>query len=186
VDTQLELAKIDATPNLASQVAGSGILTVSKQKDGETGVKIGFEMVKVEIKGSALGIADAQISLAVRASDEALQQQETARKAKRQSNTWNPTTNQRLGLKTLHDALKKNGHRTNINDQNHKTVSEDEWKAEYGIYMSKKRQWTNTFDVMVTQLVGRDAIGKHVTPVATYVWAVYQFDDNDKPFVAKD
>jgi hypothetical protein len=34
VDTQLELAKIDATPNPASDVAGSAILTVSKQKDG--------------------------------------------------------------------------------------------------------------------------------------------------------
>jgi len=186
VDTQLELMKVDAQPNPASPIAGSGVLTISKQKDGQDGLKIGFEMVKVEIKASALGISDAQISLAVRASDEALQQQETARKAKKQSNTWNPTTNQRLGLKTLHDAIKKNGHRTNINDQNHKTVSEDEWKAEYGIYMSGKRQWTNTFDLMVKQLIGRDAIGKHVTPVATYVWAVYQFDDNDEPFVAKD
>ena len=184
VDTQLELAKIDATPNLASQVAGSGTLTVSKQKDGETGVKIGFEMVKVEIQGGTLGIADAQISLAVRASDEAIQQQAQASAVRRETKPSRPlTANQKIGMQALHRAIKKNGHMTNIREESHKTTSEDEWKEEYGTVMRGKRGWTNYFDRLVEQLVGREVAGKFDNGVATYVWAIYP---DDEPFAAKD
>jgi hypothetical protein len=186
VDTQLELAKIDATPNLASQVAGSGILTVSKQKDGETGVKIGFEMVKVEIQGGTLGIADAQISLAVRASDEALQQQAQARKITSEKKLRVRSPGQDIAFEAIHKAIKKNGYMTPIEDQRHKTVSEEEWKEQYRTVMGSKKKWTNLFDRAVEQLVARKEVGKHITPVATYVWVIYPNDDKDEPFVVKD
>lgn len=186
VDTQLELAKIDATPNLASQVAGSGILTVSKQKDGETGVKIGFEMVKVEIKGSALGIADAQISLVVRASDEALQQQAQARKITSEKKLRVRSPGQDIAFEAIHKAIKKNGYMTPIEDQRHKTVSEEEWKEQYRTVMGSKKKWTNLFDRAVEQLVARKEVGKHITPVATYVWVIYPNDDKDEPFLVKN
>jgi hypothetical protein len=184
VDTQLELLKIDATPNPSSPIAGSGILTISKQKDGQDGLKIGFEMVKVEIKGSALGIADAQISLAVRASDEAIQKQANASAVQRQDKPQRTLTpNQKIGMQALHRAIKKNGHMTNIREESHKTTSEDEWKEEYGTVMRGKRGWTNYFDRLVEQLVCREVAGKFDNGVATYVWAIYP---DDEPFAAKD
>jgi hypothetical protein len=185
VDTQLELAKVDAAPNLASQVAGSGILTVSKQKDGETGVKIGFEMVKVEIQGGTLGISEAQISLAVRASDEALKQQAKATKITDRKKQRNQTPHQEIAFEAIHKAIKKNGYMTPIGDQRHKTVSEEEWKEQYRTVMGSKTKWTNYFDRVVEQLVARKEVGKHITPVATYVWVIYPNNDKDQPFLAK-
>jgi len=184
VDTQLELAKIDATPNLASQVAGSGILTVSKQKDGETGVKIGFEMVKVEIKGSALGIADAQISLAVRASDEALQQQAKTQASKPKAVKDKLNRNPKIALNAIHAAIKKNGHMTNIGDERHKTVMYDEWKAEfwssYGGPSDNRVTWNNAKNELIAkQLVQCSKVG-----IANYCWVVYPKDDKDEQFVA--
>lgn len=186
VDTQLELAKVDATPNLASQVAGSGILTVSKQKDGETGVKIGFEMVKVEIQASQLGISDAQISLAVRASDEALQQQAQARNITSENKLRTRSPGQDIAFEAIHEAIKKNGHMTPIGDRRHKTVSEEEWKEEYRTVMGSKKKWTNSFDRHVEQLVSRKEVGRYESPVATYVYVIYPNDDKDEPFVAKN
>ena len=184
VDTQLELMKIDATPNPSSPIAGSGTLTISKQKDGQDGVKIGFEMVKVEIQSGTLGISEAQISLAVRASDEAIQQQANASAVQRRDKPQRTlTANQTIGMQALHRAIKKNGHMTNIREESHKTTSEDEWKEEYGTVMRGKRGWTNYFDRLVEQLVGREVVGKFNNGVATYVWAIYP---DDEPFAAKD
>jgi hypothetical protein len=184
VDTQLELAKIDATPNPASDVAGSAILTVSKQKDGETGVKIGFEMVKVEIKASALGISDAQISLAVRASDEALKQQAKSQASKPKEEKDKINRNPKIALNAIHAAIKKNGHMTNIGNERHKTVMYDEWKAEfwssYGGPSDNRVTWNNAKNELIAkQLVQCRKVG-----IANYCWVVYPEDGKDEQFVA--
>ena len=184
VDTQLELAKVDATPNLASQVAGSGILTVSKQKDGETGVKIGFEMVKVEIQASQLGLSEAQISLAVRASDEALQQQAKSQVSKPKAEKEKLNRNPKIALNAIHAAIKKNGHMTNIGDERHKTVMYDEWKAEfwssYGGPSDNRVTWNNAKNELIAkQLVQCSKVG-----IANYCWVVYPEDGKDEQFVA--
>jgi hypothetical protein len=126
VDTQLELLKIDATPKPSSPIAGSGILTISKQKDGQDGVRIGFEMVKVEIQSGTLGIIDAQISLAVRASDEALKQEMQSQAIAREAKPRKLQENQQAALDAIHDAIKKNGHMTNVGEERHKTISVSE------------------------------------------------------------
>jgi hypothetical protein len=142
-------------------------------------------MVKVEIQSGTLGIADAQISLAVRASDEALQQQAQARKITSEKKLRVRTPGQDIAFEAIHKAIKKNGYMTPIEDQRHKTVSEEEWKEQYRTVMGSKKKWTNLFDRAVEQLVARKEVGKHITPVATYVWVIYSNDDKDEPFVAK-
>jgi len=183
VDTQLELAKIDSVPNPASDVAGSAILTVSKQKDGETGVKIGFEMVKVEIKGSALGIADAQISLAVRASDEALQQQAKSQASKPKEEKDKINRNPKIALKAIHAAIKKNGHMTNIGDERHKTVMYDEWKAEFWSIYGGPSESRVTWNNAKNELIAMQKVECRKVGIADYCWVVYPEDGKDEQFV---
>jgi len=64
VDTELELLRFEDQPK--------GVLTITKQKDGEQGTRFGFEMVEVEIRPAGLGLSDPVVSLAVQASDEAV------------------------------------------------------------------------------------------------------------------
>jgi hypothetical protein len=184
VDTQLELAKIDSVPNPASDIAGSAILTVSKQKDGETGVKIGFEMVKVEIQGGTLGIADAQISLAVRASDEALQQQAKSQASKPKEEKDKLNNNPKIALNAIHSAIKKNGHMTNIGDERHKTVMYEEWKAEfwsiYGGRSTSRVTWNNA----KKELIAMQKVECRKVGIAEYCWVVYPEDGKDEQFVA--
>jgi RecA-family ATPase len=184
VDTQLELAKIDATPNLASQVAGSGILTISKQKDGQDGVKIGFEMVKVEIQASQLGISDAQISLAVRASDEAIQQEMQQQAVNRQDKPRKLQENQQVALNAIHKALEKNGHMTNVGDQRHKTVTVNEWKDEFVKLKGDSQSINTDFYKGKKSMFAKELVGYHKTDVAEYCWVIYPDKDKDEPFVS--
>jgi len=184
VDTQLELMKVDATPNPSSPIAGSGILTISKQKDGQDGVKIGFEMVKVEIKGSALSIADAQISLAVRASDEALQQQAKTQASKPKEEKDKINRNPKIALKAIHAAIKKNGHMTNIGDERHKTVMYDEWKAEFWSIYGGPSESRKTWNDAKNELIAKQLVQCRKVGIADYCWVIYPEDDKDEQFVA--
>jgi RecA-family ATPase len=184
VDTQLELLKIDTTPNPSSPIAGSGILTISKQKDGQDGLKIGFEMVKVEIKASALGISDAQISLAVRASDEALKQEMQQQAVERQAKPRKLQENQQAALDAIHDAIKKNGHMTNVGEERHKTVSVSEWKEEFAKLKGDSKSIDSDFYRGKKAMFAKKLVGYHETDVANYCWVIYRDGDKDEPFVA--
>ncbi len=67
VDTELELVRVDSMIK-STEIAGQGILTITKQKDGEDNRKIGFEVVPVVLKSSGIGLDDIT-SLAVQSSD---------------------------------------------------------------------------------------------------------------------
>ena len=182
VDTQLELLKIDTVPNPSGPIAGSGILTISKQKDGQDGVRIGFEMVKVEIQASQLGIAEAQISLAVRASDEAIQQDMQAQAVQREAKPRKLQENQQTALNAIHAAIKKNGIMTNVGHERHKTVSMSEWRDEFvrlkGDSSSIATDWMRGKKAMFA----KELVGYHKTDVAEYCWVIYPNDDKDEPF----
>jgi RecA-family ATPase len=188
VDTQLELMKIDATPNTSSPIAGSGILTISKQKDGQDGLKIGFEMVKVEIKGSALGISDAQISLAVRASDEALKQQAQASAIQRQEKPRKLQENQKVALNAIHRALEKNGHMTNVGEERHKTVTVAEWKEAFAKLKGDSKSIDSDFYRGKKSMFALEFVGYYEVTIdekkVTYCWVIYPDKDKDEPFVA--
>jgi hypothetical protein len=184
VDTQLELLKIDSVPNPSSPIAGSGILTISKQKDGQDGVKIGFEMVKVEIQSSQLGIADAQISLAVRASDEAIQQQAQAQAVAREAKPRKLQENQQVALNAIHKAIEKNGHMTNVGEQRHKTVTVNEWRDEFVKLKGDSSSINTDFYKGKKSMFAKELVGYHKTDVAEYCWVIYPDKDKDEPFVA--
>jgi hypothetical protein len=184
VDTQLELLKIDATPNPSSPIAGSGILTISKQKDGQDGLRIGFEMVKVEIQSSQLGISEAQISLAVRPSDEAIQQQEQSSAIQRQEKPRKLQENQQVALNAIHKAIEKNGHMTNVGNERHKTVTVNEWKEEFVKLKGDSQSINTDFYKGKKSMFAKELVGYHKTDVAEYCWVIYPDKDKDEPFVA--
>ena len=67
LDTELELQRLDGTLQ-DNHIAGSGNITITKQKDGSDGAKYGFRMVKVNLDNGRLGFDNTQ-SLAVEAAD---------------------------------------------------------------------------------------------------------------------
>ena len=67
LDTELELQRLDAALQ-DNQYAGSGNITITKQKDGSDGAKYGFRMVKVNLDNGRLGFDNTQ-SLAVEAAE---------------------------------------------------------------------------------------------------------------------
>jgi RecA-family ATPase len=183
VDTQLELAKIDATPNLASQVAGSGTLTVSKQKDGETGVKIGFEMVKVEIQSGTLGISEAQISLAVRASDDALKQEMQQQAVQREAKPRKLYGNQLAAFESIQTALEANGHMTSVGEERHKTVMLGEWREAFVKRKGDSKSIYTDWDRGKQDMFNKGLVGYYKTPVAEYCYVMPPEEKKDKPYV---
>jgi len=74
LDTELELQRLDSA--LQDNIyAGSGNITITKQKDGSDGAKYGFRMVKVNLDNGRLGFDNTQ-SLAVEAADIAVNVQQ--------------------------------------------------------------------------------------------------------------
>jgi hypothetical protein len=183
-DSQLELIKLDSVPNAASDVAGSGLIHITKMKDGETGVKIGFEMVKVEIQASQLGISEAQISLAVRASDEALKQDMQQQSVERQAKPRKLYGNQLAAYESIHDAIEKNGHMTSVGNERHKTVMLSEWRESFvkrkGDSKSIDTDWYRGKNAMFEKKL----VGYHKTEMAEYCWVIYPDKDKDEPFVS--
>lgn len=184
VDTQLELLKIDAQPNPSSPIAGSGILTISKQKDGQDGLKIGFEMVKVEIKGSALGISDAQISLAVRASDEAMQQQAQADAVQRQDKPRKLYGNQLAAFESIQTALDENGHMTNVGEERHKTVMLAEWREAFVKRKGDSKSIYTDWDRGKKAMFEKGLVGYHKTSFGEYCWIKPREMKKDEPYVS--
>jgi len=184
VDTQLELMKVDAQPNPASPIAGSGVLTISKQKDGQDGLKIGFEMVRVEIKASALGISDAQISLAVRASDEAMQQQAQADAVQRQEKPRKLYGNQLAAFESIQTALDENGHMTNVGEERHKTVMLAEWREAFVKRKGDSKSIYTDWDRGKKAMFDKGLVGYHKTSVGEYCWIMPPKIKKDEPYVS--
>jgi RecA-family ATPase len=184
VDTQLELMKVDAQPNPASPIAGSGVLTISKQKDGQDGLKIGFEMVKVEIKASALGISDAQISLAVRASDEAMQQQAQADAVQRQDKPRKLYGNQLAAFESIQTALDENGHMTNVGEERHKTVMLAEWREAFVKRKADSKSIYTDWERGRKAMFDKGLVGYHKTSVGEYCWIKPREIKKDEPYVS--
>jgi hypothetical protein len=74
LDTELELQRLDGALQ-DNQYAGSGNITITKQKDGSDGAKYGFRMVKVNLDNGRLGFDNTQ-SLAVEAAEIAVNTQQ--------------------------------------------------------------------------------------------------------------
>jgi hypothetical protein len=178
VDTQLELQKL-VTNDHKEGVAGQGILTISKQKDGQDNLKFGFEMVTINInqgQESGLGL-DENVSLAVREQQENIDQQH------KKSKVPPPRTGrggvQKLVLNALHKAIKEHGEMRDSAGKRNKSVHVDQWRAAfYATQMDEttaKKDFDRCFQTLQT--------AEKADVFAPYAWVIYSDDDqNDSDF----
>ena len=118
VDTELELLRFDEQMK--------GVLTISKQKDGADNERFGFEMVEVEIGSAGLGLSDPVISLAVQASDSAVN--DIPKKAGK-SNAGSGK-NQRLAMQCLERMVKEHGAPKYIEGLQRHAIKLELWRQE--------------------------------------------------------
>lgn len=118
VDTELELLRFDEQMK--------GVLTISKQKDGADNERFGFEMVEVEIRPAGLGLSEPVMSLAVQASDSAVN--EIPKKAGK-SNAGGGK-NQLLAMQCLERMVKQHGSPKYIEGLQRHAIKLDVWKQE--------------------------------------------------------
>ena len=118
VDSELELLRFEDQMK--------GILTITKQKDGEQGTRFGFEMVEVEIRPAGLGLSDPIVSLAVQASDSAVNEQP---KKAGKSNAGSGK-NQRLAMQCLERMVKEHGVPKYIDGLQRHAIRLELWRQE--------------------------------------------------------
>jgi hypothetical protein len=135
VDTQLEILRFEDQ--------AKGIISLTKQKDGQDGIRHGFEMVEIEISSSSLGF-DPVVSLAVQASDEAVN--EMSRKASKgnQDNKGNGK-NQRLEMLCLETVVRSKGIIKFVDKKQRMAVNLEEWRQELWEKMGCTDEDKNTF-----------------------------------------
>jgi hypothetical protein len=117
VDTQLEILRFEEQQK--------GVISLTKQKDGEDGIRFGFEMVEIEISGSSLGF-DPVVSLAVQASDEAANQA-----SKKSKNNAGKGRNQSIEMESLRSVVKQKGIQKIIEGKLRTAVNLADWRSEF-------------------------------------------------------
>jgi hypothetical protein len=178
VDTQLELQKTAADEHRQG-VAGTGILTISKQKDGQDNLKFGFEMVQVNINQGAeegLGL-DENISLAVRENNEMIDQQykPTAKPPSRSG----AGGIQKLALDSLHKAIAEHGEMRTIDSKRNKSIHVEQWKQAFEATQMDKTGINKRFQRCVQSLQN----AQKVEVFDPFVWVIWSDDDqNDRDF----
>jgi len=123
VDTELELIRFEDQPR--------GVLTVSKQKDGEDGIRFGFEMVEIDIEDidkPSLSLDETRKSLAVQPSDESLRSGMSEAK-KEALNRSGKGRNQAIAVDALREAINTKGTHWKVSAGTRKCVRLDQWKA---------------------------------------------------------
>jgi hypothetical protein len=117
VDTELELLRFDDQMK--------GVLTTTKQKDGEQGIRFGFEMVEVEIRPAGLALSEPVVSLAVQASDSAVNEASSGGKGNAGAGR-----NQRLEMSCLETVVKNKGSIKFIDGLQRMAVDLEDWRQE--------------------------------------------------------
>jgi hypothetical protein len=165
VDTELELLRFDEQLK--------GVITISKQKDGADNERFGFEMVEVEIRPAGLGLSDPVVSLAVQASDSAVNEQP---KKAGKSNAGSGK-NQRLAMQCLERMVKEHGAPKYIDGLQRHAIKLELWRQELWSKMgctdeeksSFKMAWKRAKDDL--QKSGEGDIRDD------YVWLQFKKDD---------
>ena len=139
VDTELELLRFDDQPR--------GVVTISKQKDGEDGVRYGFEMVEIDIdEGSAatLSLDEPRKSLAVNPSDEAARR--TSEEAQKVGlNRAGKGKKQAIAVDALRALINKKGMHWKVSVGIRRCVRIEEWKQEFAEKMGNDEAGSEAF-----------------------------------------
>ncbi len=139
VDTELELLRFDDQPR--------GVVTISKQKDGEDGVRYGFEMVEIEIdepSDNTLSLDEPRKSLAVNPSDEAAQR--TAEESRKVGlNRSGKGKRQMIAIESLQAAINSKGTHWKVSVGVRKCARMDDWKEFFAQKMGTDEDGTDAF-----------------------------------------
>jgi len=177
VDTQLELLKMEG--GRRDGIAGSGLLTISKQKDGADNIKIGFEMVEVQLSASSLGL-EPVISLAVNPSDEATRvMADTEKKEKKPPSRSGVGKNQQICLDSLHKAIKEFGEMRDLDGKRNKAVKIDYWLEKFTQvwgHGKTSRQISNEFSRHKREFLYANG----VEIFKDYVWVVFKDEPKEQ------
>ena len=148
---------------------------ISKQKDGEDGQRMGFQMVTVDIGTSALGFEEVS-SLALELDGEMDINQQRGGKSTPPSRAGLGHNNQ-IALKSLHQAIKKFGVMEQVDGKRNKCIKIDQWRDEFKANVGNdtdaqvfKKLWWR----VKTQLTTAQKVELH----GDWCWAV--FDDHDQ------
>jgi hypothetical protein len=169
VDTELELLRFEESMK--------GLITVSKQKDGQDNTRIGFEMVKVELESAnTLHIGESVTSLAVQASE--LGSFDSAKKDGKGNS--GKGKNQRLVMNSLESVVKSKGLLKYIEGSQRTVVKLDDWRAELWSKMgctdedksSFKMAWKRAKERLVDSEQGGIRDG--------FVWMQYKSEDKEE------
>jgi hypothetical protein len=153
-------------------VAGRGIITISKQKDGQDNLKFGYEMVHIDISGS-LNLGEST-SLAVREYQEMIDEQH--KKTKTPPSRTGAGGIQKLALDALHKAISEHGEMRTIDGKRNKAIHVDQWRQAFDATQTDKSGIKRRFDRCVQSLQN----AKRVEVFDPFVWVIFSDDGQDR------
>ena len=169
VDTQLELQKI-AMDEPKDGVAGRGVITLSKSKDGQDNLKFGFEMIHIDIS-TGLNLGEST-SLGVR-EDQSMIDEQYKTTPKPPSRTGAGGV-QKLSLDALHKAIAEHGEMRLIDGKRNKAILVEQWRQAFEASQTDKTSIKKRFDRTVMSLQN----AKRVEVFDPFVWVI--FSDSDQ------
>jgi hypothetical protein len=170
VDTQLELQKLEQEVK-QDGVAGKGVITVSKQKDGQDNLKFGFEMILIDINqklNDALELSES-MSLAVR---EALEMIPEEYKKKVPPSRSGAGGVQKVALDALHKAIGEHGEMRVIDNKRNKSIHVEQWREAFEAAQTDKKGITKRFNRCVQSLQNAEK----VEVFDPFVWVIWSDD----------
>ena len=170
VDTQLELLKLEQVVK-KDGVAGSGIITISKQKDGQDNLKFGFEMVQININEgakSSLGL-DENLSLAVKENQENIDEQH--KPTKKPPSRRGAGRNQTVAMDALHKAIKEFGEMQVVDGKRNKCINLVRWEDACTAKSMTPRQFKDS-KLSLQEI-------KKIEIYEPWVWVIWDDDDQN-------
>jgi len=170
VDTQLELQKLQMDEP-KDGVAGRGVITLSKSKDGQDNLKFGFEMIHIDIGGS-LNLGKST-SLGVR-EDQSMIDEQYKTTPKPPSRTGAGGV-QKVSLDALHKAIAEHGEMRTIDGKRNKSILVEQWRQAFEAAQTDKTGIKKRFERTVMSLQN----AKRVEVFDPFVWVIWSDTDQN-------
>jgi hypothetical protein len=169
VDSELELIRFEDSM--------SGIIRIAKQKDGEDGTRIGFEMVKVELAPPAgsLQIGDPVTSLAVQGREVGALDD----KKNNASNGSKLTAQESKALTCLENVIKQKGMLKAMEGTQRMCVLIEDWELEFRAKLGRKPSGDKTFDKAWSRAKEKLTAHKLMDMRDEWVWMLHKTVDNE-------
>ena len=172
VDTQLELQKLEQEVK-QDGIAGKGVITVSKQKDGQDNVKFGFEMILIDINQKLNNVLELSesMSLAVREALEMIPENQKHKPVP--PSRAGAGGVQKIALDALHKAIAEHGEMRLIDGKRNKAIHVEQWQQAFEAAQTDKTWIKKRFTRCVQSLQN----AKKVEVFDPFVWVIW--DDKE-------